>query len=216
VSSLPQSGYPKQGYVLSSILEYLNTLKNYGPPIGTAYELAALITTRCIAAFNSERAPHAQEIPKIVDIFSESLQVLVSPLDFVLMTTSDVAQSNEGKKLYGETLHSTHRLNTLVNEEEQNEAISVLTSRLLETQMLLKLRDIRDELEIISLLQEDQVRVVQDMERMVGRKEDQQYQLGYKRLRDEFDGQLVAVANMTKVAARISADVCFMTGTDVH
>ena len=73
--------------------------------------------------------------------------------------------------------------------------------------MLIELRDIRDELEIISLVHDDQIKVIRDMETTIGRKKDEKYQIGYKRLQDEVDDQVVDVANLIKLAARISIDV---------
>jgi hypothetical protein len=73
--------------------------------------------------------------------------------------------------------------------------------------MLIELRDIRDEHEIISLLQDDQVRVIRNMGTTIGRKNDQKSQIRYKRLQDEIDDQVIDVANLIKLAARISADL---------
>jgi hypothetical protein len=115
-------------------------------------------------------------------------------------------------RLYGEAIHSTIELNHISNRRKEEKALTSLVSRASESQMLNELRDIRDELEIILLLQDDQIKAIRDMGTTIGRKEYQNVQLRYKRLRDEIDDQVADVANLHKVAARISVDVGSVDG----
>ena len=73
--------------------------------------------------------------------------------------------------------------------------------------MLTELRDIGDELEIISLLQDEQLKVIRDMGTIIGQQEDQKLQIKYKRLQDEISDQVVDVANLIKQTGRITTNV---------
>ena len=90
---------------------------------------------------------------------------------------------------------------------EMKESIQLLISRTHENKMLADLRDIRDELEIISLLQDEQLKVIRDMGTTIGRKEDRKLQVKYKRLQDEISDQMVDITNLIKLAGRIAANV---------
>ncbi|KAH8586377.1 hypothetical protein B0O99DRAFT_644610 [Bisporella sp. PMI_857] len=197
VSSFLQRGDHSiiEGDVLDSILHYLTSPKL--GQISTGQELAALITSHCIDSFNYDLGAQAKErSAKIVDTYDETLQML----------------SMNVSRLYGEAIHSTIELNHISNRRKQEKALTSLVSRASESQMLNELRDIRDELEIILLLQDDQIKAIRDMGTTIGRKEDQNVQLRYKRLRDEIDDQVADVANLHKLAARISVDVGSVDG----
>lgn len=112
-----------------------------------------------------------------------------------------------------DAIHSTYQLNRKRDEREQNMIISALTSRNKENNLLIELRDIRDELEIISLLHDEQMRVVRDMGTTIGLKDDHMFQIIYKRLRDEINDQVVDVVNLLKLAARIAVDVSSEEGS---
>jgi hypothetical protein len=105
-----------------------------------------------------------------------------------------------------------NRLYGISDERQRDKAVFALTSRNAENDMLTELRDIRDELEIISLLQDDQMRVIRDMGTTIGRMEDQKYRIRYTRLQDEIDDQVVDVANLIKLAGRVSFDVSSFGG----
>jgi hypothetical protein len=90
---------------------------------------------------------------------------------------------------------------------EMNKHIQLLISRTYENAMLTELRDIGDELEIISLLQDEQLKVIRDMGTIIGQQEDQKLQIKYKRLQDEISDQVVDVANLIKQAGRITTNV---------
>jgi hypothetical protein len=206
VTSFPQNGDDSTSVgadVSTSILVDVTVLQN----IGTVNDLAALIASHCIDIFNYEQVSGTIGTSKIVDMYAEFLQILVSLADWYSETSANVAQSSEGKQLYSKALDSTNHLNRIRDESRQEEAISALTSRDAENKILMKLRDTRDELEIISLLQGDQLRVIRDLRTIIGKKEDQNFQIRYKRLQDEIDDQVADVANLLKLAARISVDV---------
>jgi hypothetical protein len=118
---------------------------------------------------------------------------------------ANIAQSAEVYSGYTEAIFLTKSRD--MDEHEQNEIIiPELISRHRENTMLKELRNMRDELEIISLLQADQHRVTRDMGK-IGGKWHQHFLHRFKHLQDELDDQVLDVANLIKLATRISTDV---------
>jgi hypothetical protein len=120
-----------------------------------------------------------------------------------------IYQAKREKRLSKEMFRLTNDFGFEIDSHlhKMNKAVRLLTSRTHENTMLTELRDIRDELEIISLLQEEQLKVIRDIGTTIRQKEDQNLQVKYKRLQDEISDQVVDVANLIKQAGRITTNV---------
>ncbi|KAK3343649.1 hypothetical protein B0T25DRAFT_303623 [Lasiosphaeria hispida] len=128
--------------VHQNILRYLRTTRR--APITTAHELADLVTNFCANVFDPYQVP---EHLQFFDLFERSIGIV----------------ADKAAKRFKEFRHAASSVSTAQRMAQSHLSIK------LETDLLIEIEDIRDELSILQMVLEDQRETTQTLNRFLGR-----------------------------------------------
>ncbi|KAI2637823.1 hypothetical protein GGS26DRAFT_580896 [Hypomontagnella submonticulosa] len=163
---------PKQDplNVLDGIIEETNAKTR--PPIGSVYDLAMLITSRCSGMFDRHRFDN-QNL-QFLDMFDHSIG-LVTDRESQLFSRFNHASAQSAKWLHyhrrRRSLGRTARLPAFGSSHQNEGGVEQFPDALLdigvETSLLAEIKDIRDELNIIAVILDAQYNTLADLETQI-------------------------------------------------
>ncbi|KAI4193008.1 MAG: hypothetical protein LQ348_002986 [Seirophora lacunosa] len=144
--------------VLDGIIEDMNSKTR--PPVKSVHELAALITGRCSSVFDRHRLRNEEY--QFLDMFESSIGQVTNRETELFMNFNDASKAAE-RWLKNQRQKETLQLNTPAGDKDHT-FVDTLLDIGEETALLAETKDIRDELNMISMVLTHQKSVLQDME----------------------------------------------------
>lgn len=182
VTSFPQRWQqPKNDplNVLDNIIEEINSRFKMREPVRSVYDLAAIITGRCTGAFDRDRI--GDDNYQFLDMFESSIgnatdreSTLFSEFNNASVQASEWLRHHRRPNRFSRNLESSSRNSESMAREEDKLILEninrqpLFVDRLLdigqETELLAETKDIRDELNMIKIVLENQKQVIPDLE----------------------------------------------------